>query len=372
MKFIHVGDLHIGKIVHEFSMLEDQKWALNELLNLIKEETPDALVIAGDLYDRSVPPADAVQALSDFFTKVLKETNTKILTIAGNHDSSERLSFLQSILEKEGLYIEGSYSGKVKKVKIKDSIFYLLPYTDPSEVRKIHKDSSIKTHEDALKYIFENTDIDENSILISHCFVGGMSSTCDSERPLSIGNVDIVSPEIFKDFKYVALGHLHRPQKVLRETIRYSGSLLKYSVSEYNQKKSVTIVNIDNGNVNIETKCLNLKRDLRVVKGYLKDLINPKNYKGENLDDYVFAHLLDEGEVVDAIGSLRGVYKNVLGLRKASREREDVVLDNNKNYKEKSIDDLFLDFYLDFKEIDENRKDKIIDEIKSVAEEVIS
>ncbi|KMT23343.1 exonuclease SbcCD subunit D [Clostridium cylindrosporum] len=377
MKLIHTGDLHIGKIIHEFSMLEDQRFALNNLIELIKEEKPDVLVIAGDLYDRSVPPADAVEVLSDFFTKVIKETNTKIMTIAGNHDSSERLSFLQRVLEGEGLYIEGAFSGDVKKVTLSDESgevdFYLLPYTDPSEVRKLYKRSDVKSHEDALKCIIDNINIDKRSVLIAHAFVGASSmEVCDSERPLNIGNAEIVSPIIFKDFTYTALGHLHRPQRAGSDNIRYSGSLLKYSVSEAKQDKSVSIVTIDgDGKVEVTLKKLSLKRDLRVIRGYLNDLIDPDSYEGENLDDYIFAELLDEGELIDPIGSLRGVYNNVLGLKKVSKGKSDVSLDSARNYREKGIDELFIDFYLEFnEEIDDKRKDEMLKVIKSSVAEV--
>lgn len=378
MKFIHIGDLHIGKIVHEFSMLEDQKYALNSLINVIKDEKPDALIIAGDLYDRSVPPADAVEVLSDFFTRVLKETDTKILSIAGNHDSKERLSFLKNILEGQGMYIEGGFNGEVKKVILNDKHgeveFYLLPYTDPAEVRKIFKRSDIKSQEDALRFIVNNVSPSKRSVFIAHAFVGSSSSeTSDSERPLNIGNVEIVDPSIFSGFTYTALGHLHRPQKTLNENIRYSGSLLKYSVSESIQKKSITIVNIDElGNVEINLKELDILRDLRIVRGYLNEIIDPLRYSGENLNDYVFIELLDEGELIDPISTLRGVYKNVLGLKKISKEKDNVELKIDKNYREKGIDELFLDFYLEFnEEINPNKKNEILALIEQVAKEVI-
>lgn len=371
MKFIHIGDLHIGKIIHEFSMLEDQKYALNKLITLIKEEEVDALVIAGDLYDRSVPPSNAVEVLSDFFTTILRETKAKILVVAGNHDSGERLSFLQKILEKEGLYIEGSYNGDVKKVTLKDVDFYLLPYTDPAEVRKLHKNPDIKTHDDAMRFIVESIKPKGKSVLIAHAFVGKESLSSDSERPLNIGNAEIVDHSIFNDFTYTALGHLHRAQKVGEENIRYSGSLLKYSVSESIQEKSVTVVNINEDSIDITLKKLDLLRDLRVIKGYLDDIVNPENYAGENLDDYVFAELLDEGELIDPIGTLRGVYKNVLGLRKASREKDEVNLNNTENYRKKGVDELFLDFYLEFNEgLNEERKEEMLKVINEAAKEV--
>ncbi|MEG0370777.1 MAG: exonuclease SbcCD subunit D [Clostridium sp.] len=378
MKFIHIGDLHIGKVVHEYSMLEDQKHALNSLLELIKEEEPNGLIIAGDLYDRSVPPSDAVEVLSDFFTSVLKETNTKIFTIAGNHDSSERLSFLQKILEDKGLYIEGSFKGEVKCIPCtngNESIYiYLLPYTDPAQARKLYKDPSIKSHEDALSRILKDVEVNSPSIIVSHAYVGtSQMESSDSERPLSIGAAEIVNPKIFEKFSYTALGHLHKAQRVGSDTIRYSGSLLKYSVSEANHKKQVTIVNIDNyGNVDTQLRELSILRDLRIKRGYLNEIITPGNYEGENLSDYVFVELLDEGELVDPIGTLRGVYSNVLGLRKVISTKDEVELNDYKSYREKGIRELFVDFYLEFNdEFNEDRKESLEKYIDNTLEEVI-
>ncbi|MEF9951572.1 MAG: exonuclease SbcCD subunit D [Clostridium sp.] len=350
MKFVHLGDLHIGKIIHEFSMLKDQEHGLNSILDLLKEEEVDGLIIAGDLYDRSVPPSDAVEVLSRFLTNVLN-MGVKIFTIAGNHDSSERLSFLQSILEKQGLYIEGAYNGELKGVSFEKNgeevYVYMLPYCDPALVRKIHSDPSIKTHEDALKKILENVEIKQPSILVSHAYVSSVDTVVtDSERPLSIGNSEVVSPSIFEGFTYVALGHLHKSQRVKSDFIRYSGSLLKYSTSEVNNKKHITILNIEGGVPSVTFKDIDILRDLRIKRGYLKDIIDPINYEGENLEDYVFFELLDEGDLIDPIGTLRGVYKNVLGLKKISLGNEEIVTELKSNYKEKTIGELFDDFYL--------------------------
>lgn len=371
MKFIHIGDLHIGKIIHEFSLIEDQRYALNSLLDIIKEEEPKVLLIAGDLYDRSVPPAEAVEILSEFFTRVLRETKTKILCIAGNHDSSERLSFLQDILESEGLYIQGYYSREVKKVTIDDEKeeydFYLLPYVTPQEVKKEYEDSSIKTQEGALKKIVQNIDITNKSILVAHTFAGKESKLSDSERPLNIGTVDIVDAGIFKDFIYTALGHLHRPQNIAGDRVRYSGSLLKYSVSENGQKKSITIVEIENDEVKVRERNLKILRDLKVIRGYLNDILNPESYEGKNLEDYVFFELLDEGDLVDPIGSIRSVYRNVLGIRKVSKEKENIEIEISDSYKNKNIDELFLEFYNEFYEFPEDKKEDILDIIKNAS-----
>ncbi|MEF9933856.1 MAG: exonuclease SbcCD subunit D [Clostridium sp.] len=376
MKFVHLGDLHIGKIIHEFSMLQDQQHALNSILDLLKEEEVDGLIIAGDLYDRSVPPSDAVEVLSEFLTSVL-EMGINIYAISGNHDSSERLSFLSSVLEKQGLHIEGTFNGEVKMTTLEKNgekvNIYLLPYLDPALVRKLYRDSTIKTHEDALRAVVSTINIKSPSILVAHAFVGGSSTVLsDSERPLSIGNAEIVSPEIFKDFDYVALGHLHRSQRVLSDNIRYSGSLLKYSTSEANNNKDITVVRISDSDVVIDMKKINILRDLRVKRGYINDLISPENYKGENLEDYVFFELLDEGDIIDPIGTLRGVYKNVLGLKRVGKNQDENIKGAVINYKEKSINELFDDFYLSINgEYSEDRIEILQKYINETVEEVI-
>ncbi|MEG0479964.1 MAG: exonuclease SbcCD subunit D [Clostridium sp.] len=376
MKFVHLGDLHIGKIIHEFSMLQDQQHALNSILDLLKEEEVDGLIIAGDLYDRSVPPSDAVEVLSVFLTSVL-EMGIKIFAISGNHDSSERISFLSSVLEKQGLYIEGTFNGEVKATTFEkdgeEVNIYLLPYLDPALIRKLYKDSSIKTHEDALRAVVSTINIKSPSILVAHAFVGGSSTVLsDSERPLSIGNAEIVSPEIFKDFDYVALGHLHRSQRVLSENIRYSGSLLKYSTSEANNNKDITIVDINKSGASVYTKKISILRDLRIKRGYIKDLISPENYEGENLEDYVFFELLDAGDIIDPIGTLRGVYKNVLGLRRVNNNQDDNIEGAIVSYREKSINELFDDFYLSINgEYSEDRVEMLHKYINETVEEVI-
>ncbi|MEG1415243.1 MAG: exonuclease SbcCD subunit D [Clostridium sp.] len=376
MKFVHLGDLHIGKIIHEFSMLQDQQHALNSILDLLKEEEVDGLIIAGDLYDRSVPPSDAVEVLSVFLTSVL-EMGIKIFAISGNHDSSERISFLSSVLEKQGLYIEGTFNGEVKATTFEkdgeEVNIYLLPYLDPALIRKLYKDSSIKTHEDALRAVVSTINIKSPSILVAHAFVGGSSTVLsDSERPLSIGNAEIVSPEIFKDFDYVALGHLHRSQRVLSENIRYSGSLLKYSTSEANNNKDITIVDINKSGASVYTKKISILRDLRIKRGYIKDLISPENYEGENLEDYVFFELLDAGDIIDPIGTLRGVYKNVLGLRRVNNNQDDNIEGEIFSYREKSINELFDDFYLSINgEYSEDRVEMLHKYINETVEEVI-
>ncbi|MDD7796032.1 exonuclease SbcCD subunit D [Clostridium sp. 'White wine YQ'] len=368
MKFIHTGDWHIGKIVNEFSMLQDQRFMLNQLVDIIKMEEPSALIIAGDLYDRSVPPADAVELLDEIFNKIIMELKVPILAIAGNHDSPERLSFGSSLLKDSGLHLEGILQSKIRKVNLKDEHgninFFLMPYGDPAYVRELYGDSEIKTHEDAVKKIIDNIDLneDERNVLVAHGYVTNMKNTeeeeedefmraglitSSSERPLSIGGTDLISAGIFEKFNYVALGHLHGPQKVGSDKIRYSGSLLKYSFSEVNQRKGVTVVEIDDkGEVKVDFKQIKPLRDMRIIKGPIKELISPEVYEIGDKEDYIQAILTDQGEVYDPISKLRAVYPNIMALAKENSINEDSSITSAKEgYKDKDKLELFNEFF---------------------------
>lgn len=363
MKIIHTGDWHIGKIVNEFSMIEDQKIVLKQLINIIKEEKPNALIIAGDLYDRSIPPVEAVELLDKVFSKILLELKVPILAIAGNHDSAERLSFGSKILTEKGLHIAGSFDKKNKKVKkavLKSNNenfnFYLLPYCDPKEVKHVFEEDKVSTHDDAMRVLVDtikkDLNKDEKNILITHAYTNFVNGDInlefsESERPLSIGGTDLVNADYFSEFTYTALGHLHKPQKVRDNRIRYSGSLLKYSFSEVNHKKGVTIVNINvNGEVNIDFREFKPRRDMRIIKGPLEKLISPDVYIGTNVEDYVYALLIDEGELIDPISKLRAVYPNIMGLSKTDEiKREDSKTSAGQGYKNKTKLQLFKEFY---------------------------
>ena len=372
MKIIHTGDWHIGKIVNEFSMIEDQKYILNKLVELIKKEKPDALVIAGDVYDRSIPPVEAVELLNKIFEEVLIDNGVKILAIAGNHDSAERLSFGSSILEKNGLYIVGDIENEFKKVTIskddKNFNFFLIPYIEPAVLRKRYEDSTIKNHNDAMKFIVNKIknemDNSEVNIAVAHGYVtlnrekalecsdedkyrAAEIEVSESERPLSIGGTDLIDGDIFKEFDYVALGHLHGRQKVGKDSIRYSGSLLKYSFSEVNHKKGVTIIEVnDKDNMVIRNEEIKPIRDMRVIRGHLDDLIEAARESEEGTENHIQAILTDEGELIDPIGKLRAVYPNVMLLRK---EEKNSMLDSltaaSAGYKNKSEIELFKEYY---------------------------
>lgn len=389
MKIIHTGDWHIGKIVNEFSMIEDQKFYLDRLIELLEEEKPDVFIIAGDIYDRSVPPAEAVELLDNVLSKIILELNIPVLAISGNHDSPERLSFGSKLLKDKGLYIEGMFNKEIKKVTIEDEFgnvnFYLLPYVDPAKLRLVYKIDHIRTYDDAMKFLIgeleKDINRDERNVLITHGYVTfniednenkGDLELSDSERPLSIGGTDLIDGKNFDLFNYVALGHLHGPQKVGGNRIRYSGSLLKYSISECRQKKSIPVIelNID-GDVEVELREIPVLRDMRVIEGPLDTLIDRDTHSGDNLNDYVFVNLTDEGEVIDAISKLRAVFPNVMGLKmlNATVRDSDSRTSASGNFREKPMTELFSDFYLSIKgkSMDDERVEvfnKILEESK--------
>lgn len=358
MKIIHTGDWHIGKLVHGLHMTEDQRYILKQLVSLIEQEKPDVLIIAGDIYDRSVPPVEAVDLLDEVLSDIVIKHQTKVLLIAGNHDSPDRVGFANKMLQDNGLYISGNLSETIKPIVIEDEYgpisFYPIPYSEPALVREILSNDEIRTHDAAMKGIVdrinENIDPGSRNICIAHGYIIGSESLIESEseRPLSIGGSDYVSVEYFDEFDYVALGHLHGPQRVKYDHIRYSGSLMKYSFSEANQKKSVTLIQMDHeGNVELEYKELKPIRDMRVIKGKLENLIDPDIYRETNTDDYIKAILTDRSELVDAISKLRAIYPNVLRMEKEQFEREaghDQTSASNEFTKKNPLD-LFSEFY---------------------------
>lgn len=396
MKIIHTGDWHIGKIVNEFSMIEDQRLILEQLVKIIEEEKPQALVIAGDLYDRSIPPVEAVELLDEVFSKILLELKTPILAIAGNHDSGSRLSFGSRIFTNNGLHIAGMVDCEVKKVVLEDEhgevCFYLLPYGDPREIKHMLQDDEICNHDIAMRKITDKIKTSrcegERSVLIAHGYVTFMKevaaddegegtraglSVSDSERPLSIGGTDLINGEYFEGFTYTALGHLHGPQKVGSDRIRYSGSLMKYSFSEIKQKKAVTIVGINKeGEVSIKQKELIPRRDMRIIKGPIAELISPEVYSAENVEDYIYAILTDEEELIDPISKLRAVYPNIMGLHREEKSlREDSRTSASNGYKNKSKLQLFEEFYKSIigKELTEEKLNIVKEVIEGVDKE---
>ncbi|KYD00126.1 exonuclease SbcCD subunit D [Heyndrickxia sporothermodurans] len=320
MKFIHTADWHLGKLVHGIYMTDEQRIVLEQFVKLVEEEKPDAVIIAGDLYDRSVPPTDAVNLLDEILFKINVELKTPILAISGNHDSAERLSFGSTWYRQSHFYMQGKLLKEIKPIYLNGVNFYLVPYAEPGIVRQLLDDSSIHSHEDAMKSIvgqIEKTmNPNEPNVLIGHAFVAG-GSTSDSERILSVGGTGSVPADCFTPFTYTALGHLHSPHAIKHDTIKYSGSLLKYSFSEAKQRKSVSIVTIDpNGKLEIEERILTPRQDMREISGYLEELLDPSFYQNQKIDDYLKVVLHDEGAILDPINKLRQVYPNVLHLEK--------------------------------------------------------
>lgn len=350
MKFIHLSDLHIGKRVNEFSMLEDQEYILKVILGIIDSEKPDGIIIAGDVYDKSVPSAEAVQLLDDFLFR-LSVRKIPVYLISGNHDSAERLSFGNRLIDLSGIHISPVYNGNVNPYSLVDEYgkvnVYMLPFVKPVNVRRFFPDMEIESYTDALKVAVDNMNVDENerNILITHQFVTGAARS-DSED-ISVGGTDNVDVSVFDPFDYVALGHIHGPQKMSRETVRYCGTPLKYSFSEANHKKSVTVVELkEKGNVEISTIPLIPKRDFREIKGKYEDIVLKKNYKNTNLLDYMRIVLTDEENVPDAMSKLRVIYPNLMKIEyDNTRTGKNQNVGSAENVENKSPLELFSEFY---------------------------
>ena len=277
MKFLHTSDLHIGKRLHETSLLEDQKYILSQIVDIAKDKKVDAVLISGDVYDKSIPQADAVTIFDRFITE-LSNCEIKVFMISGNHDSAQRLDFMSELLKDKGVYFCGSYKGELEFATLSDEFgevnVYLLPFIKPSNVRQHFEDEEVDSFESAVKFVIENANIDysKRNIILSHQFITG--STTDGSEELIIGGLDNISSEIYNQFDYTALGHIHRVQSAGCEKIRYSGTPLKYSFSEANHNKSVTIVEVfEKGNIKITPVSLKPLRDLRCVKGKYSDII---------------------------------------------------------------------------------------------------
>lgn len=326
MRFIHTSDLHLGKRVNEFPMLEDQIYILKEILRIVEEEKAGAVVIAGDVYDKPVPPAEAVQVFDSFLTE-LAGYQIPVFVISGNHDSQERIAFGNRLMRGGQVYMAPVYDGLVEPVELKDeygSLFvYMLPFIKPAMVRKCWPEEEIPDFDAALRcavgHIVKGDggqapfDPSARNVIVAHQFVAG-ASCCDSEE-LSIGGLDSVSADIFREFDYVALGHLHGPQKIGRDTMRYSGTPLKYSFSEAGHRKSVAVVDmLEKGKVQVRLRELTPLRDLTEIRGTYEELTRLDSYRGTRVDDYLRITLTDEEDILDALGKLRSIYPNIMKL----------------------------------------------------------
>lgn len=372
MKFLHTADWHLGKIVHQKSMIEDQAYILDELLEIIKKDKIKVLIIAGDVYDRFIPSVEAMKVLDQFLSKAISDFKLTIFLIAGNHDQGSRLDFVSNIVDASGLYIAGSATKECKKITLSDEFgplnFYLLPFFKPSFVKYECEADEVMDFNSAMKqYLsFQDIDYSKRNVLITHQFVAGKFAVIESESemPLSVGGSSQIGVDVFDGFDYVALGHLHAPQAIEKETIRYSGSILKYSLDEAFHKKSISIVNIkEKNNIHIQTIPLIPLRDVKIIKGYFSDIIH--NHQPSL--DYVGIELLDETMVFDAMERIRSIYPNALAINYTNNKQSETMELNNVHLEQvKDPLTIFTDFYTS--SVGQEPTDEILNVFKDVVE----
>lgn len=349
MKLFHTADWHLGKLVQGTYMTEDQRFVLQQFLQAIDEEQPDVIIIAGDLYDRALPPVEAVDLLDETLAEIVLKRKVPVLSIAGNHDSPTRLQFGSKLMKEAGLHIAGELSLNMEPIVLKDEFgevhFHLVPFAEPSMVKNLFGDDSISSHDDAMKKIIgmieEKMDQSQRHVLIGHAFVTPYGekeeNTSESERPLAIGGSECVNAAYFEPFHYTALGHLHKAHYVLNETIRYAGSPLKYSASEANHEKGYLIVDLDeNGKATVEKRPFIPRRDLRIVEGSIQEIL-----KHPASEDYVFVRLTDLTPVVGAMEQIRTVYPNAMHVERKALQREDAA-EESEGVRREQMDDLSL------------------------------
>lgn len=373
MKFAHISDLHIGKRLCGFSLIEDQRHILSQITDIIEKQNPDGVIIAGDVYDKSNPSAEAVTVFDEFLTD-LSGLKIPVYIISGNHDSAERLAFGGKIMQSSEIYISPVYDGGIKKVVKTDEYgdvnIYLCPFVKPANVKTFYPDDNTDSYTEALKTALSHCDIDDKTrnILVCHQFITG-AQTCDSEE-INVGTLDNIDAGIFDSFDYVALGHIHGAQKVLRESIRYCGTPLKYSFSECRHKKSVTMVDIREKNcVQIETVPLEPLRDLREIKGTYEELMSLESYAGTNTDDYLHVTLTDEEDVPNALEKMRSVYKNIMQFDYDNkRTRETMTVTAEEKTDEKSPLELLEQLYFtqNNSELSEVQRDYVTELIERI------
>ena len=350
MKLIHLSDLHLGKRVYDFNLLEDQAYILKEILKVIDTEEPDGVIIAGDIYDKSVPSTEAVELLDEFLVQ-LSRRDLQVFLISGNHDSPERLAFASRLIASAGIHVSPVYHGVIEPIVLTDAYgplnVYLLPFVKPAHVRRFFPDRKIESYQDALCAAIEALPIDWSgrNVLVTHQFVTGAVRS-DSEE-ISVGGTDNIDAAVFERFDYVALGHIHGPQNIGSERIRYCGTPLKYSFSEAEHVKSVTVTEIrEKGSLSVRTVPLHPVRDLREIEGTYEELTYRPNYEGTNTEDYLHITLTDEEDIPDAIGKLRLIYPNLMSLDyNNSRTRSAGVLSDPAEADRKSPLVLFEAFY---------------------------
>lgn len=351
MKLIHLSDLHLGKRVSEYSMLEDQQYILKQILNIIDDEAPDGVIIAGDVYDKSIPSAEAVELFDDFLVR-LAERKLQVFIISGNHDSPERLAFGNRLMDASGIHLSRVYQGQLQLFSMEDAFgmvdLYLLPFVKPVHVRRFYPEAEIESYTDAIRTVLKQTVLvpEHRSVLVTHQFVTG--ATRSESEELSVGGSDNVDASVFEGFDYVALGHIHRPQSLDGDRIRYSGTPLKYSFSEAGDQKSVSVVELrEKGNLLVRTVPLEPLRDLVELKGSYAQLTRKGFYDGTSYqEDYTHITLTDEEDVPDAVTKLRVIYRNLMKLDyDNTRTRHTAQISGEDAVENKSPLELFADFY---------------------------
>lgn len=352
MRILHTADWHLGKIVNEFSMLDLQAEYLEKLVEKVQEHDVDALIMAGDLYDRSLPPKEAIALATKIFTKLTQEVGIPVLVIAGNHDSNERIEYVSELLSASQLYIEGTTKTSVRKVTLGEVDFHLIPYDDYRNIRGVLEQPDITSPEEALaaqiELIEEDWNPEQVNILLYHGFVikdlnAEKPEESDSERPLSVGTIEYVPSSMVEVFDYVALGHLHKTQKVSHDKIRYSGSPLKYSKSEATHVKQDLLIDITKDSLQVDPIEIKVSKDLRVIQGAFDEIMT------DTSDDYIFFELTDQHSVLDAMNQLRKRYPYAMGLEYINQKElgDQTVNHTKEELQGMSPLELFSDFYED-------------------------
>lgn len=350
MKLMHLSDLHIGKRLNEFSLLDDQSYILDEILRITEEQKPDAAAIAGDIYDKSTPSAEAVALFDSFITRLARLVKP-IFVISGNHDSAERIAFGSSLMQTAGVYLSPVYNGAAEPVKVNDEFgsvnVYMLPFIRPSDVRRVYPDDDTESFDSAFKAAVSHLDVNENerNIMIAHQFITGAAA--GGSESVSVGGLDNISAEVFAPFDYTALGHIHSRQNISSEKVRYCGTPLKYSFSEVKDEKTVTFANLgEKGSLSVEEVPLRPLRDLREIKGSYLEITDRSFYDKFNREDYIHVTLTDENDIPEAIGRLRAVYPNIMKLDyDNTRTRENRTIADLADEVQRSPAELFSEFY---------------------------
>lgn len=371
MRFVHIADLHLGKVIHQQNLLDIQKDLLDQIINYMNDQNIGVLIMAGDIYDRSIPSNEAISVLNDFLNKIIFTYHKKVLIISGNHDSSERLNFASSLLASQGLHIVSFLKEKMEPVIIDNVNFYLLPFFKPSYIKYLYNDSSINTYNQAMKVYLEHQNIDytKTNVLVTHQFVAGNNEVVRSESEviLSVGGSEIIDVDLFTNFDYVALGHLHASQQIKKETIRYSGSLMKYSFDEVNQVKGIVDVVIEDKKVDYQIVPLKPLKDLKKYRGLFEEFLDEN--KIDVKDDFIALELEDKMIVPNAVDHLKIIYPNLLQLTYPNLMliNQDTTTKANVGFENLDMLDLYTEFYEKIKGEDLSEESKNI--VKEIIEE---